>query len=365
MSWVVVTVNEQHNNLTAVKWGHETFVGESTVFRQIMKDIRLLQSAAATSVLITGESGTGKELVARAIHFGSSRADKPFVPVNCSAIPSELAESILFGHEKGAFTGATADHKGLFETAHEGTLFLDEVGDMPRPIQAKLLRILEDGVVASVGSTHRQRVNVRVIAASNTDLNSAIASGSFRSDLFFRLAAFPFVIPPLRERVEDIPLLARHFFRTLSADMGLSCTIRRCPNAASCALRSFDTSAGAACPALSGEALAALQRYDYPGNVRELKNIIERALIESAGMEITPNHLHFQGRGGSEESVQRTSTPLHLPENLRQAEVMLAGEAVARAKGNIAVAARALGISRSKLYRLIPVRCAGEACENN
>ena len=216
------------------RWGIEMFVGESQAFLKVLEDIRLLQGAASTSVLITGESGTGKELVARAIHYGSSRAGKPFVPINCSAIPSELAESALFGHQKGAFTGATADRKGCFELAHDGTVFLDEVGDMPLHIQAKLLRILEDGVVVPVGATQSRYVNVRVIAASNTDLKEAIASGGFRSDLFFRLSTFPFIIPPLRERVEDIPILARHFYKVLSAEMGISCASLNCEGAAAC-----------------------------------------------------------------------------------------------------------------------------------
>jgi len=201
----------------ARQWGLDAFIGRSKLIRKIVDDIKLVQRTPSTSVLITGESGTGKELVARAIHFGGSRASHPFVPVNCCAVSAELAESVLFGHVKGAFTGATADVKGCFDMADKGTLFLDEIGDMPAALQTKLLRVLEDGMVVPVGKTVGHEVDVRVVAATNSNLDEKIASGRFRSDLYYRLGGFRIHIPPLRERPEDIPALARHFVDILSA----------------------------------------------------------------------------------------------------------------------------------------------------
>jgi transcriptional regulator with GAF, ATPase, and Fis domain len=219
--------------------------------------------------LITGESGTGKELIARAIHFGSPLAKAAFVPVNCSAIPAELAESAFFGHVRGAFTGAITDHKGYFEQAHKGTLFLDEIGDMPLPAQAKLLRVLEDKVIVPVGAAQEKRVEVRLLAGTNADLQLAITAGKFREDLFFRLARYTIEVPPLRERREDIALLANHFLQLLGAEMGMAHSH------------------------FNAEAVAALENHNYPGNVRELRNLVERALIESGGGEIGPEHLQF------------------------------------------------------------------------
>jgi len=219
-----------------------------------------------TTVLITGESGTGKELIARAIHYGSFRKGQ-FVPLNCSAIPSGLAESTLFGHVRGAFTGADTARKGCFELADGGTLFLDEIGDMPLELQAKLLRVLEDGYVTPVGADHPKRVDVRVLSATNADLQTKISEGKFRQDLYFRLAGFPVVVPPLRQRKEDILLLAHHFLSMWATEMGRPI------------------------PSLSSDAIEILASYAFPGNVRELKNIIERAIIESGGREIQPKHL--------------------------------------------------------------------------
>ncbi|HTD68792.1 MAG TPA: sigma-54 dependent transcriptional regulator, partial [Candidatus Limnocylindria bacterium] len=245
------------SDLEANRWNLAGLIGESAETQETAQDIRRLHSFPNTSVLITGESGTGKELIARAVHFGSARARGPFVPVNCVAIPSELAESMLFGHLKGAFTGATTDRKGWFELADGGTLFLDEIGDMPASLQVKLLRVLEDGCVTSVGASQPRKVDVRIIAATNADLEARIAAGSFRQDLYFRLARYVIGTTPLRERITDVPLLATHFVQTLAPELGLK------P------------------PSLSATALAQLQTYSFPGNIRELKNIIERALIES------------------------------------------------------------------------------------
>ena len=211
---------------------------------------------------MTGESGTGKELVARALHFGSSRAKGPFIPVNCVAIPEELAESMLFGHVRGAFTGATMDRKGYFELAHGGTLFLDEIGDMPVTLQAKLLRVLEDGCVTPLGSSRERKVDVRVVAATNANFAAQIDAGAFRQDLYFRLAQYVVLVPPLRDRREDIPLLAHHFLRLFAGEMGMPT------------------------PAMDAESLRLLAAHPFPGNVRELKNVIERALIESGGLHV-------------------------------------------------------------------------------
>jgi DNA-binding NtrC family response regulator len=257
----------------AERWGLSGFVGQSPTMQRILENVRKLQSHGAPSVLITGESGTGKELIARAIHFGGTRAEGPFIPVNCSTIPAELAEAALFGHVRGAFTGAHAERKGCFDLADGGTLFLDEISEMPLAQQPKLLRVLDDGIILPVGATQGRHVDVRVLAASNADFPSLVAAGRFREDVYFRLARFTVEVPPLRERREDIRLLAEHFLRLFAHEMSL-------PH-----------------PAIGAAALHLLETYDFPGNVRELKNIVERALIESGGDEIREEHLHFVRRG--------------------------------------------------------------------
>jgi DNA-binding NtrC family response regulator len=313
------------------KWGLDAFVGKSPAIRDVVRKIRLLHGVTMTSVLITGESGTGKELVARAIHYGGVRSSAAFVPVNCSAIPGELAESVLFGHAKGAFTGATSDKRGHFEMADGGTIFLDEVGDMPAAIQTKLLRVLEDALVVPVGATQGRKVDVRVVAATNADLMAKVSSGAFRQDLFYRLAGFLLHIPPLRDRREDIPLLAEYFVRSLSSEMGF------------------------ACPPLYPETITELCKHDFPGNVRELRNIIERALLESGGKPITPSHLHFIRMPGapaqSTTGATRMEVTVRVPLDLCGAEAVLVREAMATGSGNVSKAARLLGISRQKLYR--------------
>ena len=251
------------------RWGIDGFIGQSATIRGILEETRLLQSVATSGVLILGESGTGKELIARAIHSGSQRAHRQFVPVNCSAIPRELAESIFFGHLKGSFTGAQSDRKGCFEAADGGTLFLDEIGDMPLDLQAKLLRVLDNGLVTPVGAAQPRRFDVRVLAATNSDLSSAVTDGRFRRDLYFRIAHTTVMIPPLRERREDIPLLARHFVDLYSREMG------RAPEE------------------LDAAVMARLQSHDYSGNVRELRNMVEAALIRSGGGRVRPEHLTF------------------------------------------------------------------------
>ena len=229
-------------------------VGESDVMQAMLRDIQRVAPTEA-SVLITGESGTGKELIASAIHEQSERSDKPMVRVNCASIPRDLFESEFFGHRKGAFTGATADRDGRFKVADGGTLFLDEVGEIPLELQGKLLRVLQEGQFSPVGSDRSTTVDVRVVCATNRDLQATVAEGGFREDLYYRLNVFPIAVPPLRDRQQDVPLLATHFLRSV--------TTRR--NSSGLVLRKKD--------------VAALMAYDWPGNVRELQNVIERAVI--------------------------------------------------------------------------------------
>ena len=313
----------------AQRWGLAGFVGESAHLRRILADIERLQHFGKTSVLITGESGTGKELVARAVHHHSPRAAGPFIPVNCVAVPGELAESLFFGHMKGSFTGATTDRKGYFELADGGTLFLDEIGDMPATLQAKLLRVLEDGMVTPVGANQPRSVDVRVISATNADLPAKIASGDFRQDLFYRLARFSVETPPLRSRPEDLPLLAGHFLDMFATEMGLPV------------------------PVMADEALSALRTYAFPGNVRELKNVMERALIVSGGGPIKREHLQWFG---APAPVTKTAPPpvADLPLNLEAAEHALIQRALEQTGGNVAEASRLLGVNRSRIYRRFP-----------
>ena len=255
----------------SARWGIKGFVGKSKTIEKILNNVRQLQSTDRTSVLITGESGTGKELVARAIHFGGSRSKGPFIPVNCATIPRQLAESLLFGHEAGAFTGAKTK-KGYFELASAGTLFLDEIGEMPIELQPTLLRVIETGSLITVGGDKEKKVDVRILAATNKDLKLGIAEGTFRHDLYYRLARFPISVPSLRDRKEDIPLLTNHFLHLFEDEMGIP---------------------KSAMPILSSRTLNALMKYDFPGNIRELKNIIECALIRAESSIISPEHLNF------------------------------------------------------------------------
>ena len=300
--------------------------------RTILRSVQTLQGAGVTSVLIAGESGTGKELVARAIHFGSGRSEGPFVPVNCGAIPREMAESLLFGHERGAFTGAEREKAGYFELADGGTLFLDEVGEMSQEVQVKLLRVLEDGRVMPLGARQERAVDVRVLAATNADLRTRMEAGTFLQDLYFRLARFTVYVPPLRERKEDIPLLSAHFLRLFSAEMGREA------------------------PGLSRAALSALDAYDFPGNIRELKNMIERALLESSGAEeIGPQHLQFLRPPPKAEvptPAAEESGEVAWP-NFERDELERVKQALTQTKGNVVAAARLLGTNRMRIYRLL------------
>jgi two-component system nitrogen regulation response regulator NtrX len=282
-------------------------------------------------VLIFGENGTGKELVARNIHQLSRRRNGPFVEVNCAAIPEELIESELFGHVRGAFTGAVADRRGKFEAAHGGTIFLDEIGDMSLKTQAKVLRVLQEQVMEAVGGSTRIRVDARVLAATNKDLTAEIRAGRFREDLYFRLNVVPIFVPPLRDRQEDIPLLANHFMAMLAREYG------RRP-------KTFEP-----------DAVVVLQHYPWPGNVRELRNVVERLMIMVPGDRVSSRDLGFleQGiptaAGGGAEAKPAALTSLHEARDQFERDYIL--RALAAQHGNMSRTAEVLGIERSNLYR--------------
>ena len=318
----------------AEQWGVDSFVGKSQTIRQILGEIRRLHKNDTVNVLITGESGTGKELVARAIHFGGSRSKRPFIPVNCCAIPVQLAESAFFGHVQGAFTGANTERLGYFEVASGGTLFLDEIGDMPPELQAQLLRVIEDGCVSPIGGTTEKHVDVRVIAATNADLMAKMKTGSFRKDFYFRLAQFTVNVPSLHERREDIPLLTQHFIKIFAQQMGI------------------DT------PTISAESLDALMAYSFPGNVRELKNLIERAMIESGESAIQPEHLHFvcipvSSATSDSEAPDGDLYDLPLKEARHAFEKRYLLRSLKDWLGNMTAVARRIGMDRSTLYDLL------------
>ncbi|HEU4629829.1 MAG TPA: sigma-54 dependent transcriptional regulator [Gemmatimonadaceae bacterium] len=310
-------------------------VGDSAAMARVRE---LIARVAATDarVLVTGESGTGKELVAAAIHEGSARRDRPFIRVNCAAIPRDLVESEMFGHERGAFTGATERRIGRFELAHTGTLFLDEVGDLGAEAQAKLLRAIEAREIERVGGGKPIRVDVRIIAATNKDLTRAVSEGAFREDLFFRLNVIPLALPPLRERAEDVPALVRHF----------SALHRR--------------RTGQPQPRWREDAIALLARYRWPGNVRELANIVERLAILHAGQEVTAAEVAAvlpvdgtapQPVGAATAAPSRFALDRPLSETLDAYERELIRTALQTAGGNVAEAARRLQTDRPNLYR--------------
>ena len=312
------------------RYGFDQIIGRSPVLRETLA--RAAQVARAeTTVLVTGESGTGKELVARAIHHASPRADGPFVAVNCAALPDTLLESELFGHERGAFTGADRQKPGRFELAAAGTLFLDEVGELTLAVQAKLLRVLQEREFQRVGGTATLRSDVRLIAATNRDLKHAVATGRVREDLFYRLNVFTVHLPPLRERGDDVLLLADHFVRTLGMRMGKGES------------------------GLSRDAREALLQHAWPGNIRELQNAVERALIVSDGGLITVSQLgitrpepRFAGDSPAPPGPLESSPPDGA--SLADWERRIVAAALARARGNKSRAAKALGLSRAQLY---------------
>jgi two-component system nitrogen regulation response regulator NtrX len=306
-----------------------TMVGESHPMRQLREQVAM---AAPTNgrVLIYGENGTGKELVARTIHALSRRRTGPFIEVNCAAIPEDLIESELFGHVRGAFTGAVADRRGKFEVADGGTIFLDEIGDMSVKTQAKVLRVLQEQTMEPVGGTGRITVNARVLAATNKDLQSEIRGGNFREDLYFRLNVIPIFVPALRERQEDIPMLADHFMAEFAREYG-----RR--------LKRFVPGA-----------VVRIQQYPWPGNVRELRNVIERLMIMVPGDEITPEDLVFmeQNAAGERPVADLTAAErmtLHEARDRFEREFIL--RTLAEQQGNMSRTADVLGVERSNLYK--------------
>jgi two-component system nitrogen regulation response regulator NtrX len=307
-----------------------TMVGESYAMRQLREQVAM---AAPTNgrVLIYGENGTGKELVARTVHSLSRRRTGPFVEVNCAAIPEELIESELFGHVRGSFTGAVADRRGKFEVADGGTIFLDEVGDMSLKTQAKVLRVLQEQVVEPVGGRSGVRIDVRVLAATNKDLPAEIRAGRFREDLYFRLNVIPIFVPPLRDRREDIPLLADHFMVEFAREYG----------------RRVKT--------LEPSATSGLQAYGWPGNVRELKNVIERLIIMVPGDTIAARDLLFLERAGIAGSAASAEAALPGTLSLHEARHNFEREYILRVladqQGNISRTADLLGVERSNLYR--------------
>ena len=303
-------------------------IGDAAALHEVLQKVEQVAPTGST-VLLRGETGTGKELVAHAIHINSTREDKPFVRVNCAALAAGVLESELFGHEKGAFTGAVARRPGRFELAHGGTLFLDECGDIPAEVQVKLLRVLQEREFERVGGTETVQVDVRVVSATHRNLEELIAQGKFREDLYYRLNVFPIQLPPLRDRLEDLPRLVEHFVGKFNRVTGKQ-------------VRGFDQGA-----------IAALGQYGWPGNVRELENVVERAIIVARGPEVTAADLDFGRR------AQQHTPPAVIPAamggkplqaRLQDQERSEIVAAIERNQGNIAQAARQLGINRSTLY---------------
>lgn len=303
-------------------------VGSSPSFQALLRSARLV-AAADVTILIQGESGTGKELLAHTVHAGSRRAGGPFVSINCAALPEQLAESELFGHRKGAFTGAHCDVPGRVRAADGGTLFLDEVGELPLAVQAKLLRFLESGECQGVGDTVPRRVNVRVVAATNRNLATMVDAGTFRTDLFYRLNVVPLELPPLRERPGDLDILLRHLMTQLAAEHGL------------------------AAPRFEAGALKLLKTYPWPGNVRELRNFCERMLVLFHGRHVAAENLPQEIRS---PSLPVSHGGFALPDtgiNLDELEVDMIRQALYKTRGNRSRAARLLGLTRDTLlYRI-------------
>jgi two-component system response regulator AtoC len=320
-------VRRLEGELSSLRPSSDVIVGRSPVMRTAL-DLARKVAPHPTTVFITGESGTGKELVAQLIHRESPRAKRPFVAVNCGAIPESLLESELFGHEKGAFTGATREKAGLFEEAHEGTLFLDEIGELPPALQVKLLRALQDGEVRRVGATTATAVDVRVIAATNRDLQADVAAGRFRADLFYRINVVAIALPPLRDRPEDIAELARFFVDRHAVRMGL-------------------TARG-----ISAPAMRLLTEHSWPGNVRELEHAIERALVVTGGAAIEPSDLPATVRPNG-SPTHTIDGALSVKRQTTELEKTLIRRALEQTRGNRTRAARLLEIShRALLYKI-------------
>jgi DNA-binding NtrC family response regulator len=307
------------------KYEFKNLIGQSGVMREVFRAVDKVVDSNVT-VLIQGESGTGKELIARAIHYHSkTRSSKPFVAVNCSALPESLLESELFGHEKGAFTGAIGRRMGKFEVANGGTIFLDEIGLMSPSVQAKMLRFLQEREFERVGGNDLIKVDVRVISATNKDLEEAVKKGEFREDLYYRIAVFPIKLPPLRERKEDIPLLVAHFIDKYARQEN----------------KEID--------GVSPDALELLMAYHWPGNVRELENAIERAIVLASTKEITPKDLPSSVRALGQKKIYEADNTLS--SWIEKLEEEALRQALLECEGNISQTAKKLGIGRATIYR--------------
>ena len=309
------------------RYEFDNIIGRSPAMQEIFATIERVGPTRAT-VLLTGESGVGKDLIARAIHFHSPRKDRPLVKINCTAIPENLMESELFGYEKGAFTGAQTSKPGKFEQADTGTVFLDEIGDVPAAIQVKLLRILQEREFERLGSNTTRHIDVRLVAATNQDLRAALEQGTFREDLYYRLNVVPINIPPLRERKQDIPFLANHFVKKLAPDSGTRAE------------------------SITDAAMEKLIGYHWPGNVRELENVIERSLVMATGVQLDAADIKLEA---APRPHAQNDGPAFLPAGmtLDEYEQEIIREALRRADGNKSQAARLLGLTRNALrYRL-------------
>ncbi|KPL14436.1 MAG: hypothetical protein AMS26_10760 [Bacteroides sp. SM23_62] len=317
-------VDELKNELKQ-KYTFTNIIGQSGIMQEVFKSVETVVNSNVT-VLIQGESGTGKELIARAIHYHSkTRANKPFVAVNCTALPESLLESELFGHEKGAFTGAVGRRVGKFEQANNGTIFLDEVGLMSPTTQAKVLRVLQEREFERVGGADLIKVDVRIISATNKDLEAAMKKGEFREDLYYRISVFPIKLPPLRDRKEDIPLLAAHF------------------------LNKYNDQEGKEIEGISPEALELLMAYNWPGNVRELENAIERAVVLASDVEIGAKELPAAVRSLGEKKLYESDNTLS--SWIEKLEEEALRQALLENEGNISKTAKKLGIGRATIYR--------------
>jgi DNA-binding NtrC family response regulator len=324
MDDAALTRTAESFTVTSSDVGPGGLIGRTLPIRRLLDAIARVAPTRA-NVLVTGETGTGKELVAHAIHELSGRADGPFVPVNCSALPSTLLEAELFGHEKGSFTGAVQSRRGLIEEAAGGTLFLDEVGTLSEDVQIKLLRVLQDRQVQRIGGRRQTQVDFRLVAATNADLADKVRKGTFREDLYYRLHVFPVRVPPLRERREDIPLLAHHF-----------------------ALRSAEEN-GLEPPQLTPQALARMMSYEWPGNVRELENFIERSVILYAGGRILPLEVPSGHEGTTESGLRERADGEEWTLDRLEREHILS--VLERVHWQLGVAARVLGVNRRTIYR--------------
>jgi len=324
-----VTISARSQNSSTDRW-HSHVIGESAAVREVIALATQVATSRSVTVLLVGETGTGKELFARGIHSESSRATEPFVAINCAAIPETLLESELFGHEPGAFTDARTLKRGLFEVAGAGTVFLDEVGELPLKLQAKLLRVVEDRRFRRLGGSEERTLAARIVAGTNFSLETAVAENRFRADLFYRLNVARLELPALRERAGDIPILAEYFVRRHAESEGRT-NLRLAP-----------------------DSVNALERHRWPGNIRELKNVIERAVVVCTGDVIQPHHLSLQRRSFVPLVETPGGTMIHIPLEGKSLQAIV-DEAIhitiGATGGNLSAAARILGISRPTLMR--------------